>query len=626
MKRILATVISVMLIATLALSGTIAYLTDDESAINVMTVGKVNVKLWEQQRELDKYDNPSHNGKLEDFEDNKDLVPITNDGTSNDSWGLSTETNYVDKIVRVENIGESDAWVRVFVAVPSELEDVNGSGKAALHWNFGWEDPATTTKIEYSDFEDAEHPLADFTTEFGTPETVAEDFPIDNINYNIYCFTRKQPLAAYPGVNDDGDPVDDWTAAVMVGFYLDPAVDFSDKVDPNSNPYYPYYLGDKNDPANTNNIKFNLDEHVKIPVFVQAIQAEGFESAALAFNGLDEKNDAIPGNNGVDDNMPGNPWAIDGGASGTLPDESTEDDKFTSPDDPVDPNAPVKVSTSQQLQEAISQNKNIELTGNITLANDFVPYGDKDMGVFFTGSIDGKHHTISGLKVESGDYVGFINAMKGGTIKNLTVEGSVSGTNAAGIVARMDGGTIENCTSRVTVTGTTKAGGIVCMANPTSDGGACVIKGCENTGSVTGGAKGGFGGIVGQINLGTSIIDCKNSGNIVSNTNASDSNVGGIVGTAANTNNSGNASATGTISGCSNSGNISGYTAAGGIAGSVRGSSYTISGCTNSSNSITGTGNLGSIAGYIQNANTVDASCKDEGNTGLQLSGSTPST
>ena len=52
MKKILAMVLSLALVATLAISGTVAYLTDDESAVNVMTVGKVNIKLQIKHQNL----------------------------------------------------------------------------------------------------------------------------------------------------------------------------------------------------------------------------------------------------------------------------------------------------------------------------------------------------------------------------------------------------------------------------------------------------------------------------------------------------------------------------------------------------------------------------------------------
>ena len=306
MKRILATILSVVLVATLAFSGTVAYLTDDESAINVMTVGKVNVKLWEHQRELDANGKPtiSDGADLELFEDNKNMMPLVPDVDTDDAdrWGLSTEKNYVDKIVRVENTGESDAYVRVFIAVPYELEK-EFDGKAPLQWDLGGEfKPLDDTAYSIDEYANL------FANQFdeaakGAENRVAENYPIadenGNIqNYNIYCFTYNGALPA------EGK---DMTTAVMVGFYLDSAVDYND-VDK------AYYMGDKTN--KDNKINYDLDKDIRIPVYVQAIQAEGFESAEVAFNGVNQ-------NSTADDNMPANPWATAADPNtGKMPDET----------------------------------------------------------------------------------------------------------------------------------------------------------------------------------------------------------------------------------------------------------------------------------------------------------------
>lgn len=336
MKRILATIISVMLVATLALSGTIAYLTDDESEINVMSVGKVDIELIEHQRELNQsdYNRPTVDGELKEFTEIKNLVPVTgydaegNVVTENnrDKWGLSKEKNYEDKIVRVTNNGESDAWVRIFVAVPSALEAVNGdTTKVALHWDSGEkfvdEDSQTpaassplTTPYNFAEF---------FGTDWKDP--IIKNFPIKvgdaanqkEIEFNIYCFTSQRVLK--PG---------ETTPAAMVGVYLDKKVDYNDKDSS-------YYYDDKGDL--NNKIYYDLDGDVYIPVFAQAIQSEGFPNAYLAFNGSDSLNYAA-GEGKDDDNMPGNPWA--GGVA--------EDDNTNPPT-----GGGIKVKTKDELNAAL---------------------------------------------------------------------------------------------------------------------------------------------------------------------------------------------------------------------------------------------------------------------------------
>lgn len=67
MRKVLTIALSIAVIATLAVSGTIAYLTDSEEAVNVMKVGKVDIKLLEQQRNDD-------GTNLIDFESNQFML------------------------------------------------------------------------------------------------------------------------------------------------------------------------------------------------------------------------------------------------------------------------------------------------------------------------------------------------------------------------------------------------------------------------------------------------------------------------------------------------------------------------------------------------------------------------
>lgn len=83
---------------------------------------------------------------------------------------------------------------------------------------------------------------------------------------------------------------------------------------------------------------------------------------------------------------------------------------------------------------------------------------------YYTGTFDGKGHTISGLNV-TGEfmYAGLFGTVKDGTIKSLTVAGKVSPSNSQCIVGGIVGsnsGTISNCYNVGTVSNDTSVGEI----------------------------------------------------------------------------------------------------------------------------------------------------------------------
>lgn len=274
MKRILAMVLSVAIIASLAIGGTVAYFTDSDAATNVFTVGNVKIKLLEQQRD---------GSSLKNFEQNKNLMPIVpdlnDDGevvTKRDTLGMNTAQNYQDKIVRVENTGKSEAWVRIFVAVPAALENEVDS-KVALHWDTG------------ENFVENSTGGSNYTTEFGEAKFINKQ-TFANVEYNIYCFTRQTPLQP-----------EQTTAAALVGFYLDKNVDY-DGVD-----QY-YYIGSKENKDNRITVKgvgakdenggyyapFDVSKGVLIPVCAEAVQAAGFDTPDAAFKSAFEAGKTDP--------------------------------------------------------------------------------------------------------------------------------------------------------------------------------------------------------------------------------------------------------------------------------------------------------------------------------------------
>ncbi len=225
--------------------------------------------------------------------------------------------------------------------------------------------------------------------------------------------------------------------------------------------------------------------------------------------------------------------------------------------------------------------------------------------VYYGGTFDGNGFTISGLKIDSAlTYQALIGYVKGATVKNLTVEGSVKTTTtssayAAGIVAYGYPVTMENCTNKAEVTVTQKgyAAGVVAYLYTGSK-----VSGCFNTAKVT--AEGGYvGGIVGTAS-GVAIEGCFNSGDIVTTgePNSYTYGIGGIAG---------GVSGASTVSRCGNTGNIaSTIKRAGGVVGSAGG---TISSCFNTGN-VTGIYSVGGVAGCAGNSNTKITDCYNTGN------------
>ena len=140
MKKKILTTLSVVLILGLAALGILAYLMDEDSDVNVMTLGNVDIEQHEYQRVTNAdgtYKTATIDEQtsyvLEDFEQDKALLPsaVVVSSTPWDSitvrmsqvnsyGGMQTflpVTNAQDKFVTVENTGKSDAYIRTLVAI-----------------------------------------------------------------------------------------------------------------------------------------------------------------------------------------------------------------------------------------------------------------------------------------------------------------------------------------------------------------------------------------------------------------------------------------------------------------------------------------------------------------------------
>ena len=175
MKKFIAMALALVLVAGLSIGGTVAYLQDSDSQKNVMAVGSVQIEQHEYQRAEGK----SHinagavKGDLVKFDQNQTIypaVPVNNLATdysaetanerqfwwgyytggngSNGLWDDAKLKNVMDKIVIVENTGDSAAYYRTLIAIECpEGMTVGEAGAGAeimlnvnLNTRFEWKD------------------------------------------------------------------------------------------------------------------------------------------------------------------------------------------------------------------------------------------------------------------------------------------------------------------------------------------------------------------------------------------------------------------------------------------------------------------------------------------------------
>ena len=196
-------------------------------------------------------------------------------------------------------------------------------------------------------------------------------------------------------------------------------------------------------------------------------------------------------------------------------------------------NDPYQISTADQLKlfrdivngsngQTPNRGACAVLTADIDLNNEpWTPIGP-DTGSAYTGTFDGQGHTVKNLSV-TGNFnrAGLFGCVKDGTIRKLTVAGSVSCTAnqgwCGGIAGYAMDETIENCASLCTVSCTgidARVGGIVGLVDYKSS--TLIIRDCYNIGKITGrsdNGSGDAGGICGFYMNGK-ISNCYNVGEI----------------------------------------------------------------------------------------------------------------
>ena len=421
-KSTLIMILSLVLAVALGVGGTLAYLTDDDGDVNVMTVGNVQITQNEQQR----VDQGEENSELEEFEQNKAMAPIVDKGMvripqSVNGWDITmrdedTYRNYVDKIVSVTNTGSSNAYVRTLLAFPTKGYD---SGELAfdewLHWNY-ISDTDTTPNNGWM---------------WGTEENGVE-WPNNTKDWNAFYNVEinGEEYTVYIATNEDALAPGKTTAPTLVGMFLDAAVD-NELVDGKIN----YYV-------TKNGKKFDLGDISKLEVLVlsQAVQADGFDTAWEAFDAAfpTTEESVVEWMSDIDQGTPGdkndtnNPpvfkitvYTADelNGALGSY-DEITLGDSITAETYNIDENVAADIMLNNNAMNGAIMNN-----GDVTISGGNIE--NNDVGIENYGKA-----TLTDVVMNAGstnDYAAILHADSETTFDNVDID------SAGGGVAAVDG-------------------------------------------------------------------------------------------------------------------------------------------------------------------------------------------
>lgn len=194
-KTILVAAIAVMLVAALVVGGTLAYFTDTKSADNTFTVGNVKIDLLESSLHRENAGYVGTPGEELNPQNAELWSEVLKQGSNNTSPYKAGDTFYTDdqikanareykcdnvmlnpgesyhKMPYVVNTGKNDAYIRIRVMIPAALDT------AILNSSM-----YTTTALNNKEF----------TMAYDSTGTVERD----GVMYNVYTFTRIDPLAA----------------------------------------------------------------------------------------------------------------------------------------------------------------------------------------------------------------------------------------------------------------------------------------------------------------------------------------------------------------------------------------------------------------------------------------------
>ena len=98
MKKKVLSIALVMALFAIMVGGTLAYFTAEDEVTNTFTIGSVKIEV------------------VEDFDKPEAMIPVVTPDES--------DPNYINKDARVQNTGDNDAYVQMYVAIPKALDDV----------------------------------------------------------------------------------------------------------------------------------------------------------------------------------------------------------------------------------------------------------------------------------------------------------------------------------------------------------------------------------------------------------------------------------------------------------------------------------------------------------------------
>lgn len=235
-KNIILGALSLALVAAVSIGGTLAYLTDRDSAVNEFTLGKVEIKLNEE------------------FEQGAKLLPGSK----------------VTKNATITNEGDTDAYVWMTLAVPAALDDANtelGTSNI-LHWNMpgcfwnGYHDQDKYIQSGITNGYLAEGSTGVEDGDSWINDNKAVKQTIDGVVYNVYTF--KYVGAIVPG---------ETTNIAVSDVYIDAAVDVT-----TDGQWYKVVKGEAT--------KINWNDSMGAPeviVSAYAVQAEDFANVEAAY-------------------------------------------------------------------------------------------------------------------------------------------------------------------------------------------------------------------------------------------------------------------------------------------------------------------------------------------------------
>lgn len=199
--------------------------------------------------------------------------------------------------------------------------------------------------------------------------------------------------------------------------------------------------------------------------------------------------------------------------------EETQEQQEPSPETPVSRSARSGGTALALAEGTVSSAKEfaaMDASGSYTLTKDIIvtePYASD-----FSGTFDGNGHTVTLAISGDSDYQAlFAKLAAGAVVKNVTVEGKVTGKKCvAGIAGQATDATITGCANKADILATDRyVGGIVAESKNTS------ISNCYNTGTISSDRsdKGVcLGGIVGNATNntggGTTVTNCYSIGTI----------------------------------------------------------------------------------------------------------------